>query len=174
MRADATGDVAVCRGRRDDGCIVIAHMIAGQAQQLGMDAVLDRQRAELEDPVRERAKLTDERLQDRGGDPGVVGQHLPEDARRHRRDHRIVQRHDVGRARVAVDRRELAERPAGRLLSALVLPWSGRQLDRFDLRRFTLAVCVGLTVACLVTAATAGVVRRRVASPGGPFGRGLG
>ncbi len=47
---------------------------------------------------------------------------------------------------------------AGTLLSALVLPWSGRPIDRFDLRRFTLAVCVGLTVACLAMASTAGVV----------------
>ncbi len=47
---------------------------------------------------------------------------------------------------------------AGTLLSALVLPWSGRQLDRFDLGRFTLAVCIGLTAACLAMASTAGVV----------------
>lgn len=47
---------------------------------------------------------------------------------------------------------------AGTLLSALVLPWSGRQLDRFDLRRFTLTICIGLTVACLAMASTAGVV----------------
>ena len=46
---------------------------------------------------------------------------------------------------------------AGTLLSALVLPWSGRQLDRFDLRHFTLAVSIGLTVACLAMASTAGV-----------------
>ena len=47
---------------------------------------------------------------------------------------------------------------AGTLLSALVLPWSGRQLDRFDLGRFTLAICIGLAVACLAMASTAGVV----------------
>lgn len=47
---------------------------------------------------------------------------------------------------------------AGTLLSALVLPWSGRLLDRVDLRHFTLAICIGLTVACLATASTTGVV----------------
>ena len=34
MRADAARDVAVCRGRRDDGGIVIANVIARQTQPL--------------------------------------------------------------------------------------------------------------------------------------------
>ena len=46
---------------------------------------------------------------------------------------------------------------AGTLLSAALLPWSGRQLDRFDLRHFAAAICVGLAVACFAAAATAGV-----------------
>ena len=33
---------------------------------------------------------------------------------------------------------------AGTLASALVLPWSGRLIDRVDLGVFTAAVCIGL------------------------------
>ena len=44
---------------------------------------------------------------------------------------------------------------AGTLASALVLPWSGRLIDRLDLGVFTVAVFVGLAAACFVTA-TAG------------------
>ena len=46
---------------------------------------------------------------------------------------------------------------AGTLASALVLPWSGRLIDRLDLGVFTVAVCIGLAAACFVTA-TAGHV----------------
>lgn len=46
---------------------------------------------------------------------------------------------------------------AGTLASALVLPWSGRLIDRLDLRVFTVAVCIGLAAACFVTV-TAGHV----------------
>ena len=41
---------------------------------------------------------------------------------------------------------------AGTLASAVVLPWSGRLIDRIDLRVFTAAVYVGLAAACFVTA----------------------
>ena len=40
---------------------------------------------------------------------------------------------------------------AGTLASALVLPWSGRLIDRVDLGVFTAAVCIGLAAACFVT-----------------------
>ena len=46
---------------------------------------------------------------------------------------------------------------AGTLASALVLPWSGRLIDRIDLRVFTAAAFIGLAAACFVTA-TAGHV----------------
>ncbi len=39
---------------------------------------------------------------------------------------------------------------AGTLASALVLPWSGRLIDRLDLRVFTVAVYIGLAAACFV------------------------
>ncbi len=39
---------------------------------------------------------------------------------------------------------------AGTLISALVLPWSGRLIDRLDLRVFTVAVYIGLAAACFV------------------------
>jgi MFS family permease len=42
---------------------------------------------------------------------------------------------------------------AGTLASAVVLPWSGRLVDRVDLRVFTVVICIGLAVACFVTAA---------------------
>lgn len=40
---------------------------------------------------------------------------------------------------------------AGTLASALVLPWSGRLIDRLDLGVFTVAICIGLAAACFVT-----------------------
>jgi MFS family permease len=46
---------------------------------------------------------------------------------------------------------------AGTLASALVLPWSGRLIDRIDLRVFSAAVFIGLAAACFVMA-TAGHV----------------
>jgi predicted MFS family arabinose efflux permease len=46
---------------------------------------------------------------------------------------------------------------AGTLASALVLPWSGRLIDRLDLGVFTVSVLIGLAVACFV-AVTAGHV----------------
>lgn len=39
---------------------------------------------------------------------------------------------------------------AGTLASALVLPWSGRLIDRVDLRVFTVVVFIGLAAACFV------------------------
>ena len=45
----------------------------------------------------------------------------------------------------------------GTLASALVLPWSGRLIDRIDLRVFSAAVFIGLAAACFVMA-TAGHV----------------
>ena len=45
----------------------------------------------------------------------------------------------------------------GTLASALVLPWSGRLIDRIDLRLFTAAAFIGMAAACFVTA-TAGHV----------------
>ncbi len=45
---------------------------------------------------------------------------------------------------------------AGTLASAAVLPWTGKLLDRFDLRHYTAAVCVLFAAACAVTAAAAG------------------
>ena len=46
---------------------------------------------------------------------------------------------------------------AGTLASALVLPWSGRLIDRLDLRVFTAAIFIGLAAACLVTVAAGDV-----------------
>ena len=46
---------------------------------------------------------------------------------------------------------------AGTLASAVVLPWTGRLIDRLDLRVFTAAAFVGLAAACFITA-TAGHV----------------
>jgi MFS family permease len=43
---------------------------------------------------------------------------------------------------------------AGTLASALVLPWSGRLIDRIDLRVFSAAVFIGLAAACFVMAIT--------------------
>jgi MFS family permease len=45
---------------------------------------------------------------------------------------------------------------AGTLASALLLPWTGKLLDRSDLRHYTIAVCLLLVAACGVTAAAAG------------------
>jgi MFS family permease len=45
---------------------------------------------------------------------------------------------------------------AGTLASALLLPWTGKLLDRLDLRHYTTAVCVLFVVACAVTAAATG------------------
>jgi MFS family permease len=42
---------------------------------------------------------------------------------------------------------------AGTLLSALLLPFTGRWIDRISLRRYAVLVCIGLTIACLAAAA---------------------
>ena len=44
----------------------------------------------------------------------------------------------------------------GTLASALVLPWSGKQIDRIDLRLYAAIVLVLLAVACFAASATAG------------------
>jgi len=44
----------------------------------------------------------------------------------------------------------------GTLASALVLPWSGKQIDRVDLRLYALIVGLFLSAACVFTASTAG------------------
>lgn len=41
---------------------------------------------------------------------------------------------------------------AGTLASAAILPWTGQLIDRYPLRRFALAVCIGLVVASAVMA----------------------
>jgi len=41
---------------------------------------------------------------------------------------------------------------AGTLASAALLPWSGKQIDRHDLRGYTTAVCVALAIACAALA----------------------
>ncbi len=44
----------------------------------------------------------------------------------------------------------------GTLASAAALPWSGRQIDRFDLRYYSLAVCTLLALACAFVSIVAG------------------
>ena len=44
----------------------------------------------------------------------------------------------------------------GTLASALLLPWTGKQIDRLDLRLYTSLACLLLIAACLATAATLG------------------
>jgi len=51
----------------------------------------------------------------------------------------------------------------GTLASAAVLPWTGKLIDRFDLRAYTAAVCVLFATACAVTAAATGPVLLAVA-----------
>ena len=46
----------------------------------------------------------------------------------------------------------------GTLASAALLPWTGKQIDRLDLRLYTLLVGLLLVIACLVMAATVGPV----------------
>ena len=47
----------------------------------------------------------------------------------------------------------------GTLGSAALLPWTGKQIDRFDLRPYTALVCILLTIACGFTAfVTTGVM----------------
>lgn len=47
---------------------------------------------------------------------------------------------------------------AGTLASAVLLPWTGRQIDRFDLRYYTLAVCALLACACAFVSFVAGTL----------------
>ena len=46
----------------------------------------------------------------------------------------------------------------GTLCSALVLPWSGKLIDRLDLRHYTIAIFVLFVIACLVMASATGAV----------------
>ena len=46
----------------------------------------------------------------------------------------------------------------GTLASALLLPWSGKQIDRLDLRLYTTIVLIALAVACIAAAATPGAI----------------
>jgi MFS family permease len=46
----------------------------------------------------------------------------------------------------------------GTLASALLLPWTGKQIDRLDLRLYTALACLLLVVASVVTAATLGPI----------------
>lgn len=46
----------------------------------------------------------------------------------------------------------------GTLASALLLPWTGKQIDRLDLRLYAALVLMALAAACLTAAATSGVI----------------
>lgn len=46
----------------------------------------------------------------------------------------------------------------GTIASALLLPWTGREIDRMDLRHYTLAAGLVMLLACLVTGLAQGVV----------------
>jgi len=52
---------------------------------------------------------------------------------------------------------------AGTLASAALLPWTGKQLDRFDLRPYVVAVCALLALACAVAGAASGIAALVVA-----------
>ncbi len=52
---------------------------------------------------------------------------------------------------------------AGTLASAALLPWTGKQIDRFDLRPYALTVCVCLALACLLTSWVVGPITLAVA-----------
>ena len=45
----------------------------------------------------------------------------------------------------------------GTLASAVLLPWTGKQIDRFDLRRYTAWVCLLLILACAFTSFVDGI-----------------
>ena len=63
---------------------------------------------------------------------------------------------------------------AGTLASAAVLPWTGRLIDRLDLRVFTAAAFVGLAAACFLTAIAGHVAVLVIAIFGlRQFGQGL-
>jgi len=46
----------------------------------------------------------------------------------------------------------------GTLASALLLPWSGKQIDRLDLRHYAMIVLIGVAVACFAAASTPGAI----------------
>jgi len=46
----------------------------------------------------------------------------------------------------------------GTVASAVTMVWTGRLIDRFDLRRFTVAVCAGLVAACFVMGAASTIL----------------
>jgi MFS family permease len=52
---------------------------------------------------------------------------------------------------------------AGTLASAALLPWTGKQIDRCDLRPYALTVCLCLALACLFTSRITGPVTLLVA-----------
>jgi len=51
----------------------------------------------------------------------------------------------------------------GTLASAALLPWTGKQIDRFDLRSYALTVCVCLALACLFISQIVGPITLVVA-----------
>ena len=110
--ADAAGDVLVRRRRLEARAVVLDAGDAREAQQLEPDAALHRLRAEVEQAVGELAHRAGQAAQQALAHRGVVGEDGAERLGRHRGEQRFAQRHDVGEARVAVDRRVLAEQLA--------------------------------------------------------------
>ena len=111
--AQAAGHGLMGRRSQDDGRVVIAHVVARKAQQLGVDPVLHGEGTELKETLRGGSQFDREMLQGRGRDLRVISQHFPEDFGGHRGNERVGLGHHARRARLTVNRRQLAEHLAG-------------------------------------------------------------
>ena len=133
VRRDAAGDLCVRRWVADFDLAPIAPNLACQAEQLGVDAVLDAQRAVLIYPFAVHAYQASQSHERAACDRRIGFQRRPERLVGHRSNDRLGKRHDVCRARLPVDRRQLAEHLAGSEVLEIDLLAVGRIQRRPDL-----------------------------------------
>ena len=120
--AHLTGNFHVLRGRVDARGVRRDARLAGDAQQLSMNAVLHAERAQIEYPFREFTDPGHQPVQHSIGRGRVFMQELAERGRSHRGNERVFKRDDVRRAREAVNRRQIPKPVACRDVPERHLP----------------------------------------------------
>ena len=113
------------RRRRQPGAVARDTGRARHAQQFRMQAVLDAQRAEVDDPLRQLAHQQRQPLHHAQRQGRHLVQQLQEGFAIEHRHHAVFQRQHVGRARLAIDGRDVSHHFAGRGVAESDLPAVG-------------------------------------------------
>ena len=129
MGADAACDIGMRRRRIEARTVALARRERGQAEQFGLDAVVDGERAEFTAPLRQGPHVPHERSDDRLGHDRLGLQQFAEVLRRHGRDEATCPRLYACRAGLAVDGGVFAENVPGHQI-AKTDRLAGKRVDR--------------------------------------------